>query len=373
MEDVKISKKILFILLAAIIAISALSVVSAQDLNDTIMTDDSDVSKDIVYDPVTVGGPCDIVEDQFPSSCNVTLVVQDKIPAKIQIKQSGQYYGDKKVTIKVISNTNASLYPVPITLKFSNGKSATVITDSKGVASYNLPFNPGKYSVKASINSNYIDVKNQVLKNITIKKADAKIALKKLTTSYGAKKYMEIKVINLKTKKGIGGVKLLVKVYTGKKVKKLYLTTNSKGIAKYNVAGLDVGVHKVKVSEVSSGVSAKAKTGKITVKKAPTTFLDEVDAIYIKKAKTYNIALFNKNNEKVIKGIKLHVKIYDGKKCYSYTVKTGKYGSEIDISHLGIGLYKVVVTFDGNSRYKKCTGRGDIDIIRSDGHYVIFA
>ena len=85
--------------------------------------------------------------------------------------------------------------------------------------------------------------------------------------------------------------------------------------AKYNAAGLDVGVHKVKVSEVSTGVKAKAKTGKITVKKASTTFLNEVDAIYIKKAKTYNIALFNKNNDRVIKGIKLHVKIYDGKKC----------------------------------------------------------
>ena len=315
LEDVNIFKKILFILLMAIIAIGALSVVSAQDLNDTLMTNDSDVSDNIVYGSFTVGGPCDIVEEQVPSSCNVTLVVQDKIPAKIQIKQSGQYYSDKKLTIKVINNTNASLYPVPITLKFSNGKSATVITDSKGVASYNLPFNPGKYSVKASVNSNYLDVKNQALKNIVIKKADAKIALKKLTTSYGAKKYMEIKVTNLKTKKGIGGVKLLVKAYTGKKVKKIYLTTNSKGIARYNAAGLDVGVHKVKVSEVSSAVNAKAKTGRITVKKASTTFLNEVDAICIKKAKTYNIALFNKNNDRVIKGIKLHVKIYDGKKC----------------------------------------------------------
>ncbi len=368
MEDVNISKKILFILFVAIIAISALSVVNAQDLNDTAITDDFDESNDINYDSFFVGGPCDIVEDQFPSSCNMTLVVQDKIPAKIQIQQSGQYYGDKKLTVKVINNTNASLYPVPITLKFSNGKSATVITDSKGMATYNLPFNPGKYSVKASVNSNYIDVKNQALKNIVIKKADAKIAIKKLTTSYSAKKYMEIKVTNLKTKKGIGGVKLLMNVYNGKKVKKLYLTTNSRGIAKYNVAGLDVGIHKVKVSEVSNGVSAKAKTGKITVKKASTTFLNEVDAIYIKKAKTYDIALFNKNNEKVIKGIKLHVKIYGDKKCYSYTVKTGKYGSEIDISHLGPGSYKVVVTFDGNARFKKCIGRGDIDIIKNPGH-----
>lgn len=368
-EDVNISKKILLILLISIIAICTVSAVSAQDLNDTVIADDYNLSNDIEYDPFTVGGPCDIVEEQSQSSCNVTFVLE-KIPAEIQIKQSGEYYGDKKLTVKVINNTKASLYPVPVTLKFSNGKSATVVTDSKGAATYTLPFNPGKYSVKASISSNYLDVKTQALKNIIVKKADAKITLKKLTTSFGAKKYFEVKLTNVKTKKGIGDVKLLVKVYTGKKVKKIYLTTNSKGIAKYNAAGLDVGVHKVKVSEVSGGVSAKAKTSQITVKKASTTFLDEVDAIYIKKAKTYNIALFNKNNEKVIKGIKIHVKIYDDKKSYTYDVKTGRYGSEIDISHLGLGSYKVVVTFDGNSRYLKCTGRGDIDIIRSAGQVI---
>ena len=353
-----------------LIAICAVSAVSAHDVNETEISDYG--PDDVSYGQFTVGGPCDIAEEANHSSCNITLMVPDKIPARIQMNQSGQYYGDKKVSVNIISNNNVSLYPIPVTLKFSNGKSATVITDSNGEASYNLPFSPGKYSVKASVNSNYLDVKCSVLKNIVVKKADAKITLKKLTTSYGAKKYMEIKVSNVKTKKGISGVKLLVKVYNGKKVKKAYLTTNSKGIAKYNAAGLDVGVHKVKVSEVSPGVTAKARAGQIKVKKAPTTFLDEVGAIYIKKAKTYNIALFNKNNEKVIKGIKLHVKIYDGKKCYSYTVKTGKYGSEIDISYLGLGSYKVVVTFDGNSRYSKCTGRDTIDIIRSEGH-VIFA
>ena len=348
-----------------LILICAVSAVSAEDLNDTVISDDK--TRDISIEPVTVGGPCDYVGETNLSQSNSSVIVLDKIPADIQIKESGQYFGDKKVTVKVMNYFNDTLYPVPVTLKFSNGKSVCVITDSKGKATYNLPFNPGKYSVKASIDSNYLDVKKSTLKNIVIKKADAKISVKKLKTSYGASKYLEIKVTNTKTKKGIGGVKLLLKVYTANKFKKLYLTTNSRGIAKYNAKNLDIGLHKVKVSEVSAGVNAKAKTAQIEVKKASTTFLDEVDAVYIKKAKTYNIALFNKNNEKVIKGIKLNVKIYDGKKCYSYTVKTGKYGSEIDISHLGLGSYDVVVTFEGNSRYKKCTGKGSIDVIRSSG------
>ena len=56
------------------------------------------------------------------------------------------------------------------------------------------------------------------------------------------------------------------------------------------------------------------------------------------------------------------------KKVHKYVVKTGKYDAQIDLSHLGLGIYKVVVKFDGNSRYKKSTGRYYIDVIRSSGN-----
>ena len=192
--------------------------------------------------------------------------------------------------------------------------------------------------------------------------AKAKITLKKLKTSYKAKKHFQIKVTDSNTGKALDKVKLLVKVYTKGKAKKIHLATNSKGIAKFKTSGLDVGLHKVKV--MSKGIRAKAKTSKIRVTKAPTTYLDEVGAVYIKKAGMYDIALFNKNTEKVVRGAKLTVKIYDGKKVHTYHVKTGKYGSQIDLSYLGLGTYKVVVKFDGNSKYKKCVGRDYIDVIR---------
>lgn len=348
--------------------------VCAQDLeNATPAGDDEVISDDLPHpeDIRSVGGNCDFIDDiTIPGSMNAevtAIFIENKSPtrANIELSQSGSYFSDKTLAVKVVDNNATSLYCIPVDLKFSNGKSATVITRENGEATYKLPFNPGTYSVTAKITSNILNVSDARLNNIKIKNAQSTISMKKFSTSYGAKKYFQIEVTNSKTKKGIGGVKLLAKVYTNGKAKKIYLTTNSKGIAKFNTAGLDVGTHKVHVSEISPGVNAKAKTGQIKVKKAPTTYLDELGPVYFKKGGVYNIALFNKNNEKVIKSIKLTVKIFTDKKVNTYVVKTGKYGAEIDLSYLGVGSYKVVVSFDGNSRYQKCTGSDYIDVLKA--------
>jgi len=372
-----LNRKILFVLLIVLV-IGTVSHASAHDLENATLADDVVVNDLPVYDDVRfVGGNCDFIDEQLPSSMNATITVifienKTPTPAEIQLSQSWSYFGDKTLTVKVVDNNGTALYCIPVDLKFSNGKTATVITQKNGKATYKLPFNPGTYSVNAKVTSNVLNVSDAKLNNIKIKSAQATIALKKLSTSYGARKYFQIEVTNSKTKKGIGGVKLLVKVYTNGKAKNIRITTNSKGIAKFSTADLDVGNHEVKVSEISPGVNAKAKTGQIKVGKAPTTFLDEVGAVFIKKGGVYNIALFNKNNEKVIKGIKLTVKIFTDEKIITYVVKTGKYGSDIDLSYLGLGTYKVVVSFDGNSRYQKCTGRDYIDVIRSSG-CILFA
>ena len=380
------NRKFLFTLLLVVVALSIVSHVSAEDLEnstvacdvrtDEVLGDDSIVVDDLpdTGDIRTVGGDCDFI-DVVPESnhSEVTVVfVENKTPreAEIQISQSGSYFQDKTLTVKVIDDNGTALYCVPVDLKFSNGKTATVITSESGEASYKLPFNPGTYSVTAKVTSNILKVSDAKLGNIKIKNAPATITLKKLTTSYTAKKYYQIKVTNSKTKRGIANVRLMVKVYTNGKAKKMHLTTDSKGIARFSTSNLDVGRHKVVVSEVSKAVSAKSKTSEIKVTKAPTTFLDEVGAMYIKKGGIYNIAVFNKNTENVIKGVKLTVKIYTDKKVHTYVVKTGKYGADIDLGFLGLGIYKVVVKFDGNSRYQKCTGRDDICVIKSCGHLI---
>ena len=301
------------------------------------------------------------------------------IKGQITLSQSGTYFGDKRVSAKVInSNTGNPVSGAAVHFKFSNGKTATVYTGSNGIATYTLPFNPGTYRVTATLDSD-IGGTSASMSNIRITKAPATITPTKLSTKFESSKSFKIKVINSKTKKGIGGVKLLLKVYTGKKAKNVHVTTASNGVASYNPSKLKVGGHKVKVSIASSQVSAKAKTSKITVKKASTA-IDKYDALYyykdVKKGKYY-IGVYNKNAGKYIKGVKLKVKVFTGKKSKTYTVKTKKDGFGIlKVKGLKVGKHKVQITFKGNKNYKKASAKATIEVSKKiptrTGYYYMF-
>ena len=285
---------------------------------------------------------------------------------KITLSQSGSYYGDKTVSAKVVNtnNNNAPLSGVPVTFKFSNGKSATVYTGSNGVATYSVPFNPGTYSVTATIPSSY-SASAASMGNIKIQKATATVQPTKLTTKYGTCKSFKVRVINSKTKKGIGGVKLLLKVYTGKKAKKVYVTTDSSGNAYYSPSKLKVGKHKVKVSIVSNVASGKGKTSKITVKKA-SLGLNTYDGIYyykdVKKGKYY-IGVYNKNSGGYLKGMKVIVKVYTGKKAKTYKLKTKKDGfAVLKTKGIKVGKHKVKITAKGNKNFKKASAKATIEV-----------
>ena len=57
-----------------------------------------------------------------------------------------------------------------------------------------------------------------------------------------------MKVIDSKTKKPVAKVKLILKVYTGKKYKKYSLKTDKKGIVSFNMKSLPKGKHKVVIN-----------------------------------------------------------------------------------------------------------------------------
>ena len=302
------------------------------------------------------------------------------ITGKIILSQSGSYFGDKTVSARVVdtNNNNAPVANVPVTFKFTNGKSAIVYTGSNGFATYSVPFNPGTYSVTATIPASY-SASAVSMGNIRISKAPATIQPKKLTTKYGTCKSFKVRVINSKTKKGIGGVKLLLKVYTGKKAKKVHVTTDSSGNAYYSPSKLKVGKHKVKVSVAAGAVTAKAKKSKITVKKA-SVGLNTYDGIWyykdVKKGKYY-IGVYNKNSGQYLKGIKLKVKVYTGKKSKTYTVKTKKDGYAIlKTKGIKVGKHKVKITFKGNKNFKKASAKATIEVTKKiptrTGYYYMF-
>ena len=129
-------------------------------------------------------------------------------------------------------------------------------------------FNPGTYRVVVSQGEKKNFTAKQVTSQFVIKKASAKLTPAKVTAKKGASKYFKVTVKNTKTKKVVSsGVKIKMKVYTGKSYKTYTAKTNSKGIAQLNVKSLKVGTHKVVVSSGDKYLSAKSATSSIKITK----------------------------------------------------------------------------------------------------------
>ena len=90
----------------------------------------------------------------------------------------------------------------------------------------------------------------------------------KLSTTYGSGKYFKVKVIDSKAKKPASNVKLILKVYSGNKYKKITIKSDSNGIAKYHASMLGIGSHKVIVNvKDSKRFLSKEKSSLIKLQK----------------------------------------------------------------------------------------------------------
>lgn len=202
-----------------------------------------------------------------------TITVK-KASAKITAKKVTDYYkGVKYFTVK-LTNTknNKPIYDAKVNIKvyvsstrYYNYNGNTGANGQLRLALDTLK--PGSYKVVvAGADSKDYSAK-QVTSKIVIKKAPAKLTPKKLTAKKGAKSYFKVTVKNKKTKKVIKGVKVKIKVYTGKKSKTYTVKTNSKGIAKLLTKKLKVGKHKVVVSSANKYVTAKKAKSTIKIKR----------------------------------------------------------------------------------------------------------
>lgn len=207
------------------------------------------------------------------TSISKTITVK-KASATIKAPKVTDYYkGVKYFTVKLVnSKTKKAIYDAKVNIKVyissnkyynyngrtgSNGQIKLVLDSLK----------PGTYKVVvAGADSKNFNAK-QVTSKIVIKKAPTKLIPKKLTAKKGAKTYFKVTVKNSKTKKVIKGVKLKIKVYTGKKAKTYTAKTNSKGIAKISTSKLKVGSHKVIVTSANKYCVAKKAKSYIKIKK----------------------------------------------------------------------------------------------------------
>ena len=205
------------------------------------------------------------------SSVTRTITVKNA-PAKITAAKKTAYYKQGKYFVVKVTNTKnkKAIYNAKVNIR--------VFVSSKKYYNYNgrtgangqikllINLKPGTYKVVV-IDKDSNMVAKQVTSKIVVKKAPAKFSASKVTAKKKANKYFKVKVINKKTKKIIPGVKVKVKVYTGKKSKTYTIKTNSKGIAKLSTKKLKVGKHKVVITSANKYVKASKKTSSIKITK----------------------------------------------------------------------------------------------------------
>ena len=293
---------------------------------------------------------------------NETSITLIKPKIIIDITKSGNYYKATTLTIKVLNYLSKPVVNETIVVKIGNN-TVKLTTNSKGIVTYLIPYVPGSYLVTANISNVNLNTISDKL-SVKINKAiSSVITPTKLTTTYNSGKYFKIKVVS-KDKKPMVGVKLKLKIFTGKKYKTVYVTTGSEGIAKYSASKLSITTHKVIVSssENTKYMYATAKTTYIIVKKGTTTVSAPIVKHKKGASKYFRVTIKNKATGKVLSGLYLKIKVYTSKKYKTYTVKSNSKGiAQINTKSLKKGTHKVVIST--TSKYYVVSKSGKLIII----------
>ena len=117
----------------------------------------------------------------------------------------------------------------------------------------------------------------------------------------------------------IHGLKLKIKVYTGKKYKTYSVSTNSKGIATLKVSALKLGKHKVIIKSNNALYSGSASSV-IKINKRPVSI--KVFSIKNKDFGAIYVTVKDKALKKYVDKIPMKLLIYTGKKHKTYKLAT---------------------------------------------------
>lgn len=283
-----------------------------------------------------------IGDDDYPASQNLSSAIN--ILGTIQSKDITKYYkaGTKytatfyTTTGNVLANTN-----VKITV---NGKTYTVKTNGKGVASLAIDLKPGSYKVVATdpITGYKLTTTFKILSTISAND------MKKVSTD--SKKF-QAKFLK-SNGKALANKKVTFKL-NGKTYK---VKTDSNGIAKLSLKNLNKGTYKI-TSVNKDGLS---QTNEIKVyKKVSTSLTSDYYTFQKSESKTIKVKLQDSLGN-TPKGKTISFKV-NGKYYYDKTDKKGV--ASIKLPSLKKGVYTVKYSFDGDSSYKASSSKNRVAII----------
>ena len=231
------------------------------------------------YDEMDVGKhkivlSMDDNEPRYKASSVTKYITVKKASGKFSAPSVSRYYRESKNFVVKLTNskTNKPIAYAKVTVKIfvdsRNYYQYTGYTNAEGKMNVNTDrYMPGTHKVEVTCADSKDYSASKVVSSLKVMKAPTKLSPTKLTAKYKASKNFKVKVINTKTNKAIAGVKVKIKVYTGKTYKTYTVKTNSKGIAQLNVKSLSVGTHKVVVSSADKYCTAKTATSSIKITK----------------------------------------------------------------------------------------------------------
>lgn len=274
----------------------------------------------------------------------------------IELNVLSSYFNDVDLEIKVTSPWKVSINQ-SIKIKFNGEKNYTTSwlkIGSNGELKLKVPFNlnAGTYSLKISSDAGVCTLNQS---KIQIDRLPCKLTAKKLTTTYESGKIFKIYLKDSKTKNPVKGIKLKLKVYTGKKYKSYTLKTDKNGLIKFDTSQLDAGNHKIIISSSNTNVKLSNVTTHVKVKKATAKMSHPKS---VKKSSKIKIKIKNKASGIAIKKNMFKVKVGTGKESKTYNLKTSSKGIiKVPTKGLKKGKYKVTVELKNKNYniYKKFT------------------
>ena len=268
---------------------------------------------------------------------------------------------DKKIVLVLIFIV-AILSISAVNASENRDNSTDVVVNNESIADSMPIFNESNAVSNGS-------AQTEVTKSNLTEPKSISLSVSKLSTTYGSGKYFKVKVIDSKAKKPVANVKLILKVYSGKKYKKITAATDSNGIAKYYASNLGIGNHKVTINvKDSKKFSSKMKYSSIKISMAKLKISAPKITVYYNESKRYNITIKNGESKKPMKNIKVMIKVFTGKKYKKYSLKTDKEGIvSFNMKSLSKGKHNVVINIKSTSKVKSAVLKTYIKtIVRSN-------